>query len=126
MSCLHLEECIKPGTSSSLRNWILFTNRHHNDHRTHDQTVQKFQGTTLGEFIDFEKLAVLSQPKPEIIVSDKVQEYLKRDHSVTITFEDTEIGKLFNLLDKYKDECPDLHEKVYQAMTDTLMRRINR
>lgn len=60
MSCSHLDECIKPGTSTSLRNWILFTNHHHYSHLTHDQTVQKFQGTTIAEYIDFEKLAALN------------------------------------------------------------------
>lgn len=50
MSCLYIHQCIKPGTSVSLTNWILFTNRHHNDHRTHDETVKAFQGKVIGEY----------------------------------------------------------------------------
>ena len=45
--------------------------------------------------------------------------------SVKIDFEDHEVSKLFDLLNKHKDEFPDLHEKVYQAMAKELFRRVN-
>ena len=128
MSCLHLKECIKPGTSESLSNWIIFTNAHHNGHRTHNETVKAFTGTVLGEHIDFEKMAILNQPVIEKEESVMPQPCIKRieERTVTIIFKDDEVSELFNILDSHKDECPSLHEKVYQAMTKALFSRIDR
>jgi len=126
MSCLHLKECIKPGTSESLINWIIFTNAHHNGHRTHDETVKSFSGTGLGEHIDFEKMAILNKPKEPEPVMPQPCINRSEERTVTIVFREDEISKLFNFLDERKDECPDLHEKVYQAMTKALFSRIDR
>jgi len=123
MSCLHIQECIKPGTSKSLVNWICFTNAHHNGHRTHDDTVKYFKGTTLGTYIDFDKMAALCAPKPEVVMP--IPTCKSREIPVIIEFSDGEISELFNFLDSHKDEVPALHEKVYQEMTRTLMTRIN-
>jgi len=49
---------------------------------------------------------------------------MSNNNQVTIVFKDSEASELFNLLEKNKDEHPDLHEKVYQAMFKTLMNRI--
>jgi len=43
---------------------------------------------------------------------------------VTIKLSDDEAGELFELLDKNKEQYPNLHERVYQAMTSELMIRI--
>jgi len=45
--------------------------------------------------------------------------------NVTIVFTDTQVSELFNLLDAHKDEHPELHEHVYQAMTKELFGRVN-
>lgn len=244
-----LREAIKPGTSESLIYWILFTNHHHNSHRTPEETVAKFQGTELGKSIDFKILEKLmhrnkfihcaiyfkdgskrfieidqtglssddihrkamdyvkqenisessvvevrwpvrpddakqSLPNDEdvrhcgIFLKDgtkkyiqidctglsedeihkkSVAEYVKqenisedcivetnyplRDHDqpanppvrsciereskVTVTFSHAQAAELFNLLEANKDQHPDLHELVYQAMTQELFSRIN-
>jgi hypothetical protein len=125
MSCNHLQECIKPDTSLSLINWICFTNAHHNGHRTHEETVKAFTGTVLGEHIDFEKLTILNQPVKEPVMPKPCINRIE-ERTVTIAFKDNEISELFNFLDAHKNECPDLHEKVYQAMTKTLFSRIDR
>lgn len=51
-----LDGCIIEGTSDSLRNWILFTNGHHNDNRTAEKTAAIFKKHTIGKYIDFDKL----------------------------------------------------------------------
>lgn len=145
MSCKYLEQCIKPGTSQVLINWYLFTDRHHNGGFTHEETVKKYKGTVMGEDIDFDKMDKLIEEenmkqKADIIpngdypphafarqaVNDlkSIQERIE-SRRVTITFGDQEVSKLFNLLEKYKDEAPDIHEIVYQAMTNELISRIN-
>jgi hypothetical protein len=48
-----------------------------------------------------------------------------RLNKVVIEFEDDEIGRLYELLDRNKESYPELHEKVYQAMTTTLLKRIS-
>jgi hypothetical protein len=109
-------------------NWICFTNAHHNGHRTHDETVKAFRGTTLGEYIDFDKMAALCAPKPkEVPMPEKISipSCKSREMPVVIEFNDSEVSELFNFLDKHKEEVPAIHEKVYQAMTRTLMARIN-
>jgi hypothetical protein len=65
MSCLNLEECIYPGTPRSIKDWILFINRHHNGHRTHPETVKSFRGHLIAQYIDFKKLGrMFKRPPP--------------------------------------------------------------
>lgn len=54
-----LKQAIKPETPKSLFNWILFTNYHHNDHRTAEATISVFKKHLIGESIDFNKLEEL-------------------------------------------------------------------
>jgi len=126
-----LRESIKPGTSESLRNWIMFTNQHHNSHHTAEQTIAKFKGTTIGEDIDFDKLEELMklkpiQPeptpppvKPVITIRERTE-----TRSVVVKFSHEQAAELFSFLDQHKDEHPELHEIVYQAMTRELFSRI--
>ena len=67
MSVINVEKYIKPGTSECLKNWIIFTNHHHNDHRTHQETVKSFRGTVLGECLDFDKLDSSVEPAPKLL-----------------------------------------------------------
>lgn len=47
------------------------------------------------------------------------------ERKVTIVLTNDQVSKLFNLLDANKDEYPELHEVVYQAMTKELFNRID-
>ncbi len=49
----------------------------------------------------------------------------KQNECVTVNFSDKQVTELFNLLEKNKEDHPELHEVVYQAMTKTLMARVN-
>jgi len=71
MSVINVEKYIKPGTSECLKNWIIFTNHHHNDHRTHQETVESFRGTVLGGYLDFDKLDS-SEPAPKLLLKNMV------------------------------------------------------
>lgn len=59
MACKFLKESIRPGTSLSLVYHICFTDHHHYGHLSHEDTVAKYKGTVLGEFLDFEKMSTL-------------------------------------------------------------------
>lgn len=124
MSCLHIKECFKPRTPIVIQHWIIFTNHHHNQHRTHNETVKSFRGTEIGKYIDFKKMAFLCKPKPEIPVSNTIRN-IEKECSVTITFRHDEVAELFNILDNVKLDHKVLHEKVYQAMLNNLMGRIH-
>jgi hypothetical protein len=127
MSCNNLKGAIIDGTPPAIVNWILFTNRHHNEHRTHDETVAKFKGTVLGSYIDFNKLEELNMPKDttETPSVSNIEPEAPRT-KVTIQLDDEQAGELFHLLEGVKDQHPELHELVYQAMAKTLFSRINR
>jgi hypothetical protein len=56
-----LKKSIRPGTSESLVNHILFTNAHHYGGKTHDEVVAKFKAHLIGEDIDFDMLEKLRQ-----------------------------------------------------------------
>jgi len=56
MSIVNIKEYIKPNTSKSLKEWIIFTNQHHNGNKTHEETIESFRGTVLGDSLDFDKL----------------------------------------------------------------------
>lgn len=79
MGCLFLQESIRPGTSASMINHICFTNHHHYSHLTHEAARKKYQGTVLGESIDFEKMDKLVAesrlPKMEDHSSPSVDSY---------------------------------------------------
>lgn len=124
-----LEESLIPGISISLKYWIMFTNQHHNGNRTTEQTIAKFKGTVIGEYINFDKLAGLLAPKPVIVKEpETVQPVLSiRERPpmiVTVRLDQEQAAELFNLLEQNKDEHPELHELVYQAMTAELFRHI--
>jgi|WetSurMetagenome_2_1015567.scaffolds.fasta_scaffold65360_7 hypothetical protein len=123
-----LRESIKPGTSETLRNWIMFTNHYHNGNRTTEQTIAKFKGAVIGESIDFDKLEELMKPKP--IQPEPTPEPVKpiitirtEARSVIVQFSYDQVTELFSFLDQHKDEHPELHEVVYQAMTRELFSR---
>ena len=44
---------------------------------------------------------------------------------VTVNFENNEAADLFQLLCDNEEKYKDLHEKVYQAMTASLMNSVN-
>lgn len=124
-----LKECIKPGTPESLYNWILFTNRHHNEKRSAELTIAKFKPAVIGEYIDFDKLEELMKPKPVAAPAPEPASYIETEtqaRKVTISVDHHQAGELFNLLEDHKDQHPELHELVYQAMQQELFSRINR
>jgi hypothetical protein len=59
MSCPYLSECIRPGTPQSIRDWILFTDRHHQGDKTPSQTIKSYRGTEIALYIDFKKVSRL-------------------------------------------------------------------
>lgn len=123
-----LKECIKPGTPESLYNWILFTNRHHNSQHTPEVTIAKFKRALIGEDIDFDKLEELMKPKPVAAPAPEPASYIETEtqaRQVTISVNHQQAGELFNLLEEHKDQHPELHELVYQAMQQELFSRIN-
>lgn len=127
MGCKHLEGAIIDGTPQTIISWILFTNHHHNQHRTHDETVAKFKGTVLGSYIDFNKLEELNMPKDTVeSIAPTIIEPEAPRTKVTIQLDNEQAGELFNILEGIKDQHPELHEVVYQAMTKELFSRINR
>lgn len=101
MSCLFLKECILPETSESLRNWILYTNYHHNSHRTHDETVATWKDTKLGEYIDFNKMNTLMRKHlnlPEINITPALSfEGSKKEPSLS-----TLVNKFFGEIERLK------------------------
>lgn len=127
-----LKQSIKPGTSQCLIDWVRFVNSYHNTNRSPESIIAKWKGTELGECIDFDKLAELMKPKPveppkpEPVKPEPYRPIftIKEERSVVVKFNDEQIVELFNLLDKNKEEHPELHEHVYQAMTRTLFSRI--
>jgi hypothetical protein len=121
-----LREAIKPGTSESLIYWILFTNHHHNSHRTPEETVAKFQGTELGKCLDFNILEKLMHKPTKTPPADPpIRSCIERESKVSVTLSHAQAAELFNLLEANKVQHPELHELVYQAMTKELFSRIN-
>lgn len=122
-----LEECILPSVSVSIANWILFTNRHHNEHRTPEHTIASFKAHTIGEYIDFNKLEALMNPQPKALTMPCTTHKIKvPEVKVIVELNHEQTTELFNLLEGCKNEHPELHELVYQAMTKELFNRINK
>ena len=121
-----LRSSIKPGTSESMINWIMFTNHHHNDKRSEKETIEKFRGNGLGEYLEFDKLdnppEVNAAVKPVTLL---IPENVSTRRKVTIKLDQEQAGELFGLLEKHKDEHPELHELVYQWMTRDLFLRLS-
>jgi len=124
---LNIEEYIKPGTSKSLRNWIIFTNQHHNSHRTHQETISKFRGTELGEYLDFDKLKpepikpepIKPEPKPSRFMKCiKDYEVVSFPHSTQIKEGETleVIGYLMGR-DIVLQADPEEHPPYYKHLT---------
>jgi len=131
-----LEKCLKPNIPKQIRklvsNLILFNNKHHYERLSEKEVIQKFKGSGLAEYIDFDKLeqpeaskveqpeASKVEPQPVITIHEKI-----KVNKVTVSLSHTQAGELFNLLDRHKEEYPELHELVFQAMTQELFGRIN-
>lgn len=123
-----LKQAIKQGTPESLYNWILFTNHHHNSQHTPEVTIAKFKRALIGEDIDFGKLEELMKPKPVAAPAPEPASYIETEtqaRKVHLTLDHQQAGELFNLLEDHKDQHPELHELVYQAMQRELFSRIN-
>jgi hypothetical protein len=103
-----IEDYILPNTPTVLKNHIIFTTAHHYN-RDLKVALKKFKGSQLDEYINW----AYKEPVP--------MSKMRSEGSVTITFTDTQVSKLFGIV----ESDPELHEVVYQAMTKTLMNRIN-
>lgn len=63
MGCNHLRECLKPNTFEKMKKYGQFVNTHHFGSKSHEDTVQRYTGTELGSYIDFDKMAKLNEEK---------------------------------------------------------------
>lgn len=121
-----LRKSILPGTSQNMRDWILFTNYHHNSQRTEKETIEKFRGTVLGEYLSFETLdghkAPENIPLPETTIL--IPEGTSTRKKVQIMLTQEQAGELYAILEKHKDTHPELHEVVYRYMTHDLFIRM--
>jgi hypothetical protein len=122
-----LQMCFVPGTPITIKNWIGFTNRHHNEHRSPEETIRKFKNSEIAQYIDFNQLEKLMLPKPTTDTVTPISPITERTPMrVTLVLEEQQASELFNLLGKHIDEHPELHELMYQAMTRELFNSIGR
>ena len=66
-------------------------------------------------------------PKPITDIVPPIPSITERlPMKVTLVLEEQQASELFNLLEWHKNEHPELHELMYQAMTQELFKSIGR